>query len=88
MLTTTQVKSSELSTRKRCTYNVTFWRVRVTTVAMETQPCMPVELHVTDRYNIKIASFAPKNFMAYLWSLQEYNVPRPSRKVPDIFVKI
>ena len=49
---------------------------------------MTVELHVTDMYNIIIASFAPKHFMAYLWRLQEYNVPRPSRTVPHIFAKI
>jgi hypothetical protein len=69
---------------------------------METQQRMPVELHVTDRHNIKIASFAPKNFMAYLWCLPEYKEPfmmylwrlpeykepRPSRKVPDIFVSV
>jgi hypothetical protein len=55
---------------------------------METQQYVPVELHATNRYNIKIGSFATKMFTAYLWRLQEYNVPRPSSNVPDIFVKI
>jgi len=55
---------------------------------MEMQQYMPVELHATDRYNIKVAGFAPKYFMAYLWRLQTYNVPRLSGKVSDIFVKI
>jgi len=52
---------------------------------MKTQQCMPVELHATNRYDIKIGSFAPKMFNGVFMAPARVQRTRSSRNVPDIY---
>jgi len=62
---------------RQCTYDVTLWRVRVTTSTMESQQCVAyvAEIHVTV-YNINIFSTAQQCFMANSCRRQHYMVLR------------
>jgi len=75
---------------RRCSYDVTLWRVRLTIVEVETQQRLPciVELHVAIN-NIQILSVAQQCFCGeFACRRLQQNVRRCSCKVPILFAML